>query len=769
MGVSGLLPLLKSIQRPTELKTCRGQTLGVDAYGWLHRAAFSCAVELGQGKPTTRYVTTAMHRVRMLLHFGIKPYMVFDGDYLPSKAATEDSRAKKREEKKQLANDLMKAGKPGQATQEFQKCVDITPEMASTLIQELKKMGISYVVAPYEADAQLVYLERKGLVDGILSDDSDLLVFGAKRLLTKLDQYGNCIEINRRDFGACREVSLTGWSDTEFRRMAIMSGCDYLAGLPGVGLKTAHRLMRKSKTPERVVRMLQFDGKRVSENYLTQFYQAELTFLHQWVFCPVQKGLVHLTDLDETRTAAEMPFIGAYVAPDIARGVAAGDLNPMTKEPMILHLTPSKRKLAQTRPYSGTPATTQAPAKPITSFFKTPYRKPMGEMDPNCFSIDIERVAQLTNGGTVPRVFPLPRPYIETNQTPQSPDRRSQQSTLRGTSPRLNRRRIGTPKNMAAHTAGKPLFARPKESVVGTPRLETQRRPQKKARLCDEIELIETSPKSSKFFPTKTPLAGTETAAPARMEGYLFSDDSIEEALKGLPETGSWVPSVRTEPIKLAVFEDANQDSNSRYTTCESSPVEIDLSSLSRIESTESPSSSMEPRPMLPSKSIVPLSQATKTPARRSLSKFISTWTSSPPTPLSTPSSNISVQSCVFSAGLSTTSTAASSVRSAYTTPLARLGAKAAHSPHFSPNMAAFRRHANNDKVAAALGGHLLAVNPAFVPLPKVDINEVEALHMPCGGGGSEDQIVPDSEGEDDEDFKLPPGRRFNPLQFTFR
>jgi hypothetical protein len=50
----GLLPLLKSIQKPTQLKKYDGQTLGVDAYGWLHRAAYCCALELGQGKPTQK-------------------------------------------------------------------------------------------------------------------------------------------------------------------------------------------------------------------------------------------------------------------------------------------------------------------------------------------------------------------------------------------------------------------------------------------------------------------------------------------------------------------------------------------------------------------------------------------------------------------------------------------------------------------------------------------------------------------------------------------
>lgn len=53
-SMKGLLPILKSIQKPTELKKYKGETLAVDGYGWLHRAAYSCAVELGQGKPTKK-------------------------------------------------------------------------------------------------------------------------------------------------------------------------------------------------------------------------------------------------------------------------------------------------------------------------------------------------------------------------------------------------------------------------------------------------------------------------------------------------------------------------------------------------------------------------------------------------------------------------------------------------------------------------------------------------------------------------------------------
>jgi hypothetical protein len=50
----GLLPLLKSIQKPVNLKKFAGQTIGVDAYGWLHRGTVSCAIELATDKPSRK-------------------------------------------------------------------------------------------------------------------------------------------------------------------------------------------------------------------------------------------------------------------------------------------------------------------------------------------------------------------------------------------------------------------------------------------------------------------------------------------------------------------------------------------------------------------------------------------------------------------------------------------------------------------------------------------------------------------------------------------
>ena len=76
-----------------------------------------------------------MHRVRLLRHHRIEPYIVFDGGPLPAKKGTESERKKKREENLERANQLTRNGKPIQARDCYVKCVDVTPQMAYQLIK----------------------------------------------------------------------------------------------------------------------------------------------------------------------------------------------------------------------------------------------------------------------------------------------------------------------------------------------------------------------------------------------------------------------------------------------------------------------------------------------------------------------------------------------------------------------------------------------------------------------------------------------------------
>jgi len=184
-------------------------------------------------------------------------------------------------------------------------------------VQALRQEKMEYVVAPYEADAQLAYLEREGIVDAILTEDSDLLVFGCQNVLFKMDAASSTVtHISRSDFGsitgAGNDISLVGWNDSQFRMMAILSGCDYLPSIPGIGLKTACTLLRKWKTAEKVVKAIQLEGKkRVPKEYLAEVSLAEKCFLHQRVFDPRTRQLVHLTEVEqETWDTVSDTYVG---------------------------------------------------------------------------------------------------------------------------------------------------------------------------------------------------------------------------------------------------------------------------------------------------------------------------------------------------------------------------------------------------------------------------------------------------------------------------
>ncbi|PSS36962.1 hypothetical protein PHLCEN_2v1178 [Hermanssonia centrifuga] len=341
MGISGLLPLLKPIQVDKHLSEYSGQTIAVDAYVWLHRGVYACATELATGKRTNKYVDYAMHRVRLLRHHNITPYIVFDGGPLPAKKGTESDRKKKREENLARANALAAQGKHTQARDFYVKCADVTPQMAFQFIKALRAEAVSYVVAPYEADAQMAYMERIGLVQGIMTEDSDLLVFGCRNVLLKLDAVESTVtSISRDDFASFASpagISFLGWSDVQFRAMAILSGCDYLPSIPGIGLRTAYALLKKHRTAENVIRTLQAEGKKVvPKGYLQAFKLAEKVFLHQRVYDPTLQVLVNLTEIPggESWDEENEAHVGGYIEPVLAKEVAEGDVCPITLLPM---------------------------------------------------------------------------------------------------------------------------------------------------------------------------------------------------------------------------------------------------------------------------------------------------------------------------------------------------------------------------------------------------------------------------------------------------
>ncbi|KAI0783664.1 hypothetical protein C8Q75DRAFT_430432 [Abortiporus biennis] len=116
---------------------------------------------------------------------------------------------------------------------------DITQQMINQIMVMLRLFGIPYITAPMEAEAQCAELLRLGLVDGIITDDSDVFLFGGARVLKNMFNQSKTVECFlstdlERELGLDRDKLV---------RLAYLLGSDYTEGLPGVGPVVAMELL----------------------------------------------------------------------------------------------------------------------------------------------------------------------------------------------------------------------------------------------------------------------------------------------------------------------------------------------------------------------------------------------------------------------------------------------------------------------------------------------------------------------------------------------
>lgn len=119
--------------------------------------------------------------------------------------------------------------------------------------------------------------------------------------------------------------------------MAILGGCDYLDSINGIGIKTAHQLLRKYKSAKKAIQSVRLNAKlTVPRDYERLFSRADLTFQYQCVYDPLQQSLVHLNPVPEAGLSEEDYLaVGGGLTPEMAKGIACGDMDPITKQKMV--------------------------------------------------------------------------------------------------------------------------------------------------------------------------------------------------------------------------------------------------------------------------------------------------------------------------------------------------------------------------------------------------------------------------------------------------
>ncbi|CDR94870.1 Rad2 endonuclease, putative [Babesia bigemina] len=107
----------------------------------------------------------------------------------------------------------------------------------------LDLFGLPFLVAPSEAEAQCAHLNKIGLCFGVISDDSDTLAFGAKRVFKRFYS-GQIFE----SYVSERVVRELGLGQEQIALLAIICGCDYTPGVRGIGVVNALEVIKAFPT-----------------------------------------------------------------------------------------------------------------------------------------------------------------------------------------------------------------------------------------------------------------------------------------------------------------------------------------------------------------------------------------------------------------------------------------------------------------------------------------------------------------------------------------
>lgn len=340
MGVQNLLPLLTPISQQVPLSDFSGKRIAIDGFVWLHRASFRCAKDLVNDPGTPKILPYLMGLLQKVISCGVTPIIVFDGQQLPQKLNTNKKRHQERMEARAKAIELEANGFKEQAYTFYQKAVEITSATVFTWVQKLRELNVEYIVAPYEADAELSFLCRNSYVDCVLTEDSDLLPYQTPITLFKFDPINlTVVMIKFDDVLSHLQLSLQ-----QFIALCCFSGCDYMDHINKLGIQSSLKYLKAYGDPFEMLNNLKNSGKYfIPEDFEDQLRNSMLTYQAQRVYDPRTKQLVNLS-----KDKINEDFLGPDIAPDLLQQLVTCEID--------------------TRTY--TKLRTEAPTGPVSPYFK---------------------------------------------------------------------------------------------------------------------------------------------------------------------------------------------------------------------------------------------------------------------------------------------------------------------------------------------------------------------------------------------------------------
>jgi len=210
---------------------------------------------------TTSHLMGMFYRTLRMVDNGIKPLYVFDGAPPKLKSGELAKRFARKSEAKEAVEEAKETGTAEDVEKFSRRTVRVTREHNDECKRLLTLMGVPYIVAPTEAEAQCAVLARAGKVYAAASEDMDTLCFESPILLRHLtfseQRKEPILEIHLDRVLAGLEMDMKQFID-----LCILLGCDYVDPIPKIGPGNALKLIREYGTLEKVVDYIKNDPKK---------------------------------------------------------------------------------------------------------------------------------------------------------------------------------------------------------------------------------------------------------------------------------------------------------------------------------------------------------------------------------------------------------------------------------------------------------------------------------------------------------------------------
>jgi flap endonuclease-1 len=236
-----------------------GKSIAIDAYNALYQ--FLAIIRQPDGTPlkdsrgiVTSHLSGLLYRTSNLVEMGIKPIYVFDGIPPTLKEVEIKRRMKAKEEALVRYEHALKEGKIEEARMYAQATSRLKDYMADDSKRLLDLMGIPWVQAPSEGEAQAAHLAKCGDADYCASQDYDSLLFGAPKLIRNVTISGRrklpgknvFIEVVPEIIELENVLRECGITHEQLVDVGILIGTDFNPdGIKGLGPKTALKLIQE--------------------------------------------------------------------------------------------------------------------------------------------------------------------------------------------------------------------------------------------------------------------------------------------------------------------------------------------------------------------------------------------------------------------------------------------------------------------------------------------------------------------------------------------